>query len=148
MGDTAVADRPIGRYEKPRRTGRRRWWYWTILAAFVVAGVIVAYVGYENLGATPIDPEVSTYNVIDDHTIAFSFTVTRNHPDQAADCIAYALSADGDEAGREEIYVPPSGTSIQLNSRFQTDKRATTVEFYGCSYQVPAYLTKSMPPSG
>lgn len=144
----AVKDLPAGRYGAPKSKRSRRWWYWALLAAFVVVGLVVAYVAYENLGATPIDPEVTTYRVVDDGTVTATFTVDRNHPNQAADCIVYALAGDGSEAGRAEVYVPPSETTIQLSATLRTDKRATTVEFYGCSYQVPSYLTKSMPPSG
>lgn len=144
----AVRDRPAGRYGAPKPKGLRRWRYWALLGAFVLAGLVVAYVGYRNLGATPIDPEVTSYQVIDDHTVGAGFTVDRDHPDRAADCIVYALASDGSEVGRREIYIPPSGTTIELNTEFRTVKRATTVEFYGCSYQVPSYLTKSMPPSG
>ncbi|HVV18831.1 MAG TPA: DUF4307 domain-containing protein [Pseudonocardiaceae bacterium] len=144
----AVRERPAGRYGAPRSTRSRRWWYWALLAVFVVAGTVVAYVAYQNLGANPIDPEVTSYHVVDDGTVTATFTVDRDHPDQAADCIIYALSADGSEVARGEVYVPPSETTIQLSDTLRTDKRATTVEFYGCSYQVPPYLTKSMPPSG
>jgi hypothetical protein len=143
-----VLERPAGRYGAQRKRSSRRWWYWSLLAAFVVAGVVVAYVAYENLGADPFDPEVTAYHVVNDGDVTATFTVDRNHPNQAADCIVYALAADGSEAARGEVYIPPSGTTIQLSTELRTDKRATTVEFYGCSYQVPSYLTKSMPPSG
>jgi hypothetical protein len=144
----AVLTVPEGRYGKPRRRTGSRWRYWAMLGVFVAAGVIVAYVAYVNLGADPIDPEVTNYRVVDDHYVTTDFTVDRDHPNQAADCIVYALSSDGDEAGRIEIYVPPSETTVHLTAGLHTDKRATTVEFYGCSYQVPPYLIKSMPPSG
>jgi hypothetical protein len=144
----AVRQLPVGRYGVPKSKRSRRWWYWAILAAFVAAGVVVAFVAYENLGATPIDPEVTAYHVVDDSDVTATFTVDRNHPNQAADCIVYALAADGSEVARAEVYVPPSETTIQLSTALQTDERATTVEFYGCSYQVPSYLSKSMPPSG
>jgi hypothetical protein len=143
-----VRDLPAGRYGAPKSKRSRRWWYWALLAVFVVAGLVVAYVAYQNLGAGPIDPEVTAYHVVDDGTVTATFTVDRNHPDQAADCIVYALSADGSEVARAEVYVPPSETTISMSTTLRTDKRATTVEFYGCSYQVPPYLTKSMPPSG
>jgi hypothetical protein len=146
--DVTVRELPVGRYGTPRRPRSRRRWYWGLLAAFVVAGLVVAYVAYQNLGTQPINPQVTSYHVVDDHTVTATFTVDRNHPDQAADCIVYALSADGGEAARGEVYVPPSGSTIQLSTTLRTDKRATTIEFYGCSYQVPSYLTKSMPPSG
>ena len=50
---------PAGRYGTVMKRSRRRWVYWSLLGAFIVAGGVVAYVGYENLGATPIDAEVS-----------------------------------------------------------------------------------------
>lgn len=143
-----VRERPAGRYGSERKPRSRRWWYWGLLGVFVAAGVVVAYVAYRNLGSTPIDAEVTSYHVVDDHTVTASFTVDRNHSNQAADCIVYALASDGVEVARAEVYVPPSETTIQLSTELRTDKRATTVEFYGCSYQVPSYLTKSMPPSG
>ncbi|HEX4702829.1 MAG TPA: DUF4307 domain-containing protein [Pseudonocardiaceae bacterium] len=143
-----VSELPAGRYGKPKTRKSRRWWYWSLLLAFIAVGAVVAYVAYQNLGADPIDAEVTTYHVVDDGHVTATFTVQRNHPNQAADCIAYALSSDGDEVARAEIYVPPSETTIELSTGLRTDKRATTVQFYGCSYQVPSYLTKSMPPSG
>jgi hypothetical protein len=144
----AVPTLPAGRYGAVLDPKRRRWIYWSILSAFIVAGLVVAYVGYENLGATPIDAEVSTYNVVNDHQIDVTFTVTRDHPDQAADCIIDAPAANGDEAGRREVYIPAGENVGTLSTELQTDERATTAEFFGCSYQVPAYLSKSMPPSG
>ena len=139
---------PTGRYGAVMKRSRRRWVYWSLLAVFILAGGVVAYVGYENLGATPIDAEVSTYHVVNDHEVDVTYTVIRDHPDQAADCIIDAPAADGSEAGRREVYIPAGGNVGTLSTELQTDERATTAEFYGCSYQVPAYLTKSMPPSG
>jgi hypothetical protein len=143
-----VGTRPAGRYGAPPKAGLRRTRYWVLLGGFVAAGVVIAVVAYRNLGAEPITPALTSYHVTDDHRVTAVFTVDRNDPRRAADCIVFALSADGDEVGRMEAYVPPSGTTVQLTSELRTAKRATTVEFYGCSYQVPSYLTKSMPPSG
>lgn len=144
----AAPGTPADRYGRVMKRSRRRWVYWSLLGVFIVAGGVVAYVGYENLGANPIDAEVSSYHVVSDHEVDVSFTVTRDHPDQAADCILDAPAADGSEVGRREVYVPAGENVGTLSTVLQTDKRATTAEFYGCSYQVPAYLAKSMPPSG
>ncbi|HEX3780738.1 MAG TPA: DUF4307 domain-containing protein [Pseudonocardiaceae bacterium] len=144
----AAPGAPAGRYGAAMSRTRRRWIYWSLLTAFILAGCVVAYFYYENFGADPIDAEVSTYQVVNDHQIDVTFTVTRDHPNQAADCIIDAPAADGSEAGRREVYVPAGGNVGTLSTELQTDERATTAEFYGCSYQVPAYLTKSMPPSG
>lgn len=144
----AVRELPAGRYGSPRGRWSRRRWYWALLAVFVVAGLVVAYVAYQNLGVTPINPQLTAYHVVDDSTVTATFTVDRDQPGRPADCIVYALSADGSEVARGEVYVPRSESTIQLSVKLRTARRATTVEFYGCSYQVPAYLTKSMPPSG
>ena len=139
---------PADRYGTVMKRSRRRWVYWSLLGAFILAGGVVAYVGYQNLGATPIDAEVSSYHIVSDHEVDVTFTVTRDHPDQAADCILDAPAADGSEVGRREVFVPAGENVGTLSTELRTDKRATTAEFYGCSYQVPAYLAKSMPPSG
>lgn len=144
----AVSGLPAGRYGSPGSNRSRRRWYWALLAVFVVAGLVIAYVAYRNLGANPINPQVTKYHVVDDSTVTASFTVDRDHPERPADCIVFALSADGSEVARGEVYVPRSESTIQLSVKLRTVSRATTVEFYGCSYQVPGYLTKSMPPSG
>lgn len=139
---------PPGRYGRSGPRGRSRWKYWAALSVFLVAGVVVAVVGYRNLGSDPIDAEVTSFQVLDDHTVTITFTVDRDHPNQAADCIMRSRSKDGAEAGRGEVYVPPSTTTIQLTTRLRTVRTPTTGEVYGCSYQVPAYLTKSVRPSG
>lgn len=144
----AAPGTPAGRYGTVMSRSRRRWVYWSLLGVFIVAGGVVAYLGYENLGATPIDAEVSTYHVVNDHQVDVTFTVTRDHPERAADCILDAPASDGSEVGRREVYVPAGENVGTLSTSLQTDKRATTAEFYGCSYQVPGYLAKSMPPSG
>jgi hypothetical protein len=142
-----AADRIADRYGKKPRHKRPRWVYWSLLGAFVLAGLVIAYVGYQNLGATPIDAEVASYQVVDDHTVSVTFTVTKDHPERAADCILDTPAASGAEVGRREVFVPPGENGI-LRTTVQTTQRATTAEFFGCSYQVPGYLTKSMPPSG
>ena len=52
---------------------------------------------YENLGASPINPQVTSFKVLDEHTVSATYTVDRDHANQAADCIVYAQSADGSE---------------------------------------------------
>lgn len=148
MASSAVTDRrPAGRYSRAPRK-RSRWTYWGLLAAFVIAGVVVAIVGYDNLGANPIDAQVDAYHVVDDQTVTATLNITRDHPNEAADCIVYAPAADGSEVGRIEVYISPSGSTTTVNATLRTVKRATTVEVYGCSYQVPGYLTRTIRPSG
>jgi hypothetical protein len=132
---------PVGRYGPEVRRKTPRWAYWALLSVFVAAGLVVAYVAYVNLGDGPISTEASSYQVVDDGSIKFSFTVTRDDPSKAADCIVRARSADGDEAGVREVYVPAGGAQRSVDTVVHTSKRAGIVEVYGCSYQVPPYLS-------
>lgn len=134
---------PAGRYgsRAPRRTPR--WVYWSVLSVFVVAGLVVAWVAYGNLGDGPISTESASYTVVDDGAINFSFTVTRDDPGKPADCIVRARAADGDEDGVREVYVPAGGADRTVNTVVHTSKRAVIAEVYGCSYQVPPYLSGS-----
>jgi hypothetical protein len=133
-------ERPVGRYGSREKRRGPRWVYWALLSVFVVAGLVVAYVAYVNLGDGPISTEAASYTVVDDHSIKFSFTVTRDDPAKAADCIVRARSADGDEAGAREVLVPAGGAQRAVDTVVHTSKRAVIAEVYGCSYQVPSYL--------
>lgn len=131
---------PAGRYGSRDQRRGPRWVYWALLGVFVVVGLVVAYVAYVNLGDGPITTEPASYRFVDDHTTQFTFTVTRDDPSKPADCIVRTRSADGDEAGVREVYVPAGGAQRTVDTVVHTSKRAVIVEVYGCSYQVPPYL--------
>lgn len=134
---------PAGRYGSREKSRRPRWVYWSLLSVFVAAGLVVAYVAYVNLGDGPISTESASYTVVDDGAVKFGFTVTRDDPSKAADCIVRARAGDGDEAGVREVYVPAGGAQRTVDTVVHTSKRAVIVEVYGCSYQVPPYLRES-----
>jgi hypothetical protein len=136
-------ERPAGRYGSRERRRAPRWVYWSLLSVFVAAGLVVAYVAYVNLGDGPITTEAASYSVVDDGSIKFGFTVTRDDPSKAVDCVVRARAADGDEAGAREVYVPAGGAQRTVNTVVHTSKRAVIAEVYGCSYQVPPYLRSS-----
>jgi len=48
---------------------------------------------------------------------------------------------DGDEAGRREVLVRPGGDTVRATTVLKTSKPPVTGEVFGCSYQVPAYLS-------
>jgi Domain of unknown function (DUF4307) len=139
---------PVGRYGSRVARKRPRWVYWSLLVVFVVLGLVVAYVGYKNLGTQPIETQPAAYQVIDDGSVKVTFTVRRDDPSKAADCVVRARSADGDEAGRREVYIAPGTGSAAVTTVVHTSKRAVSGEVFGCSHQVPAYLRSSQPPSG
>jgi hypothetical protein len=134
---------PVGRYGSRDRRRAPRWVYWALLGVFVVAGLVVAYVAYVNLGDGPISTEPANYRIVDEHSVEFSFTVTRDDPSKPADCIVRVRAKDGDEAGVREVYVPAGGDQRTVDTVVHTSKRANIVEVYGCSYQVPPYLKDS-----
>ena len=131
---------PVGRYGSRDQRRRPRWVYWVLLSAFVAAGLVVAFVAYGNLGDGPITTEAASYRIVDDATVEFGFTVTRDDPGKPADCIVRVRAKDGDEAGAREVYVPAGGDQRRVDTVVHTSKRANIVEVFGCSYQVPPYL--------
>ncbi|MGH3438227.1 MAG: DUF4307 domain-containing protein [Sciscionella sp.] len=141
----ALADR-YGR--SASRPGRRRWVYWTLLGAFILAGIGVAIAYYRNFGAEPISTQDTGFQILDNHRVRVSFTVTRNDPGRAADCLVRSRDAQGSETGRREVYIPPATDSITVSTVLRTVARASTGESYGCSYHVPPYLSRTSPPSG
>ncbi|GAA0605520.1 DUF4307 domain-containing protein [Kutzneria viridogrisea] len=131
---------PADRYGSRAKPPAPRWLRWAGLALFVALGLVVAVIGYQNLGTQPIETEGVDRQVIDDGSVRISFSVRRDDPAKPADCIVRARSADGDESGRREVYIAPGGTSVTVTTVLHTSKRAVSGEVFGCSYQVPAYL--------
>lgn len=151
MADPIVPDSLADRYGRAggtRARPRKRWVYWSLLAAFILAGVGVTVGYYHNFGPDPITVEDAGFSVVDDHSVRITFTVTRDHPERAADCVVRARDGDGTETGRREVYVPPTDGPATMRTVLRTTERATTGESYGCSYQVPRYLSSSTPPTG
>lgn len=136
---------PEGRYG-PRRDGRRlpgwaaNWAPPVLLALVVAAGLVVAVVGYRNLGPAPIEGTETAFEVLDDHAVRVTFQVVRNEPSRPGVCIVRARSVDGDETGRKEVYVSPGDRSELASTVLRTSRRPVTGEVFGCSYQVPVYL--------
>ncbi|GAB4588841.1 DUF4307 domain-containing protein [Nocardia sp. IFM 10818] len=110
-------------------------------AGVLIAGVIVAYLGYQQYGPKDIEPERIGYTVVDDSTVEVDFKLTRKNPETPVVCYVRALDADGVEVGRREVLVPAStdGT-VRLTTVVKTIERAGAGNIYGCSEKVPAYL--------
>jgi hypothetical protein len=115
---------PEGRYGSRTLTRRRRWAAPVAALLVVLAGLVVAVIGYRNLGSTPV----------------LSLSVIRDDPSQPAACIVRARSRDGEETGRKEVYVPPAAGPIVLTTIVRTSRPPVTADVYGCSLAVPPYL--------
>ena len=148
--DAEDADRAELADRYGRRTPRipRQLRYLVVVVVAVAVGLVIAVVAYGNLGSQPIDAEQTAFDVVDDSTVRVSFSVTRDHPERAADCIIRARAQGGEETGRREVYVPPANGATQQTTSLRTVRRAVTGEVFGCSYTVPGYLSMTRPPSG
>ncbi|MCV7255563.1 DUF4307 domain-containing protein [Mycobacterium hackensackense] len=135
-------DRPAARYGRERlsRSTRRRVAI-GLTALIVTAGVALALVAFNRLGAGDVKGELGGYKLIDNQTVSVTITVTRADPERPVVCIVRARSKDGGEVGRREILVPPSTeTSVQVTTEVKTTKPPAVGDIYGCGTDVPAYL--------
>ncbi|TDV47034.1 DUF4307 domain-containing protein [Actinophytocola oryzae] len=142
-GSTLLEDRYGTR---PKRAGRRTYWVVGVVA-LVVSGV-VAWVGYENFGTAPIETQTTTFANLPGNQLKMTFEVTRDTPERPAVCIVRARVLAGNEGGRKEVYIPPAEGAVTMTTVITSSGEPVTADVFGCSYQVPAYLLKHMPPTG
>jgi len=128
-----------GRRQLPRpSTGR------VILALAVlgvVAGVVVAVIGYQRLGRSDVEGTLAGYRLIDQQTVAVTISVRRSDPSRPVDCIVRVRAKDGSESGRREVLVPPaSETTVQVTTIVKSSQPPAMGDVYGCGADVPGYL--------
>ena len=133
--------RPTDRYGSRRSGKSSRLLVYLLSAAVVLAGIGIAYVGYERFGPKELEGEQISYDAIDDSTMNMTFAVTRKDPSRAVVCIIRARSKDGSETGRREVYIAPSNSgTVQVESTIRTSRPPAIADVYGCSFDVPGYL--------
>ena len=132
--------------KKPRRAGKRV--YWIVGAIALVVSGFVAWIAYQNLGTAPIETQTTRFENLPDNQMRMTFGVTRDTPDRPAVCIVRVRVLDGSEGGRKEVYIPPADGAVTVSTVVTSSGEPVTAEVFGCSYQVPAYLSNHMPPSG
>lgn len=110
----------------------------------VVVGVIGAFFAYQKFAVHEMDAEVTSYEIVDDSQLDVTLKVTRDDPSREAVCIVRARSRDGSETGRREVLVP-SGTegTVLITAPVFTSRDPGMGDLYGCSFDVPEYLTTS-----
>jgi uncharacterized protein DUF4307 len=138
---------PKGRYGSRGRAPARRT-YWLVGAVALVAGGLIAYLAYTNLGSAPIETERTAYENVPGNGMRLSFTVTRDHPERTAVCIVRVRGRDGGEGGRKEVLIPPGETTTSAATIIRSTTEPIVADVFGCSYQVPAYLSTATRPSG
>jgi hypothetical protein len=132
---------PKGRYGtiRPSKTPRWRMWVFTIVA--VVVSSVIAYVAYKNLGTTPIDAERVGFSAKPGDSMEITVDVTRDQPDKPGVCIVRVRDISGAESGRKEILVPAGGESRRMSTVIRSSGTPVTADVFGCSYDVPRYLS-------
>lgn len=137
-----MIDRPTARYGRQRLSRRARRRVAVALTLLIVAaGLGIAFVGYQKLGSSEVEGELSGYRLIDDSTVEVTFGVTRDDPSRPAVCIVRARALDGGEVGRRELLVPPSDrATVQVTIIVKTNRPPVVGDVYGCGADVPEYL--------
>ncbi|MET0233941.1 MAG: DUF4307 domain-containing protein [Kibdelosporangium sp.] len=137
---------PEGRYgSRASAKPAGRWRKWLLPVTGLLLAAAVAYVAYQNLGSAPIEAQRTAFSPAGDSSVRISFTVTRETPSRPAVCVVRARVLDGSEGGRKEVYVPPGVQSISTVIRSAGEP--VTADVFGCSYQVPSYLTSEARPT-
>jgi hypothetical protein len=120
---------------------------WVLAGVGLLLGTAIAYVGYVNLGSPPIDAERTGYSPAGANSIKITFDVTRDSPGKPAVCVVRARVIDGSEGGRKEVYIPPGRSSTTVSTVIKSAGDPVTADVFGCSYQVPEYLSTEAPPT-
>ncbi|EHR63054.1 DUF4307 domain-containing protein [Saccharomonospora cyanea] len=126
------------RTRRPRRRLRGRKAWFAGLATVVVLG-LGSYVAYSQWFATPIDGQRVAFEERPGNAMEITVDVNRDDPSRPAVCIVRVREINGAESGRKELYVPPG--VHRLNTVVRSIGRPVTADVYGCSYDVPEYLS-------
>ncbi|GAB2746624.1 DUF4307 domain-containing protein [Amycolatopsis magusensis] len=132
---------PEGRYGKPKRPAPKRWRTWALSAAGLLVGGAVAVLAYANLGTAPIEGERRLFTELPGDAMEITVDVTRDEPERAGVCIVRVRDITGAESGRREVLVPPGESSTAVKAVIKSRGRPVTADVFGCSYEVPEYLS-------
>jgi len=140
---------PEGRYGTRGGSGRgRRATRIALGIAGALVGLAVAYGGYRVLGDAPIEAQRTGFSDVDPTSMRIMFEVRRDDPARPAVCIVRVLVVDGTEGGRREVFIPPGERSTPMTAVIRSAAQPVTAEVFGCSYQVPPYLSNDLRPTG
>ncbi len=134
---------PSARYGRPPMPAATRHRLVMGLAGLaILLGLGVAVLGYQRFERSTVEGKGGAYDVIDDHTLSLTISVTRKDPAIPVVCIVRAKAIDSDETGRREILIGPSTErTVQVTTTVKSYKRSFSGDVYGCGTTVPPYLT-------
>ena len=140
--DAPLASSRYGRTPMAANTGRRARIALTALA--IAAGLAVAAIGYQRFAGSDVEGKMGAFEVLDDHTVSVTISVTRKNPGTPVVCIVRARSKDGAETGRREILIGPSESkTVQVTTTVASYRQPIMGDIYGCGTDVPPYLEAS-----
>ncbi|MEI5672844.1 MULTISPECIES: DUF4307 domain-containing protein [unclassified Nocardioides] len=123
---TALAER----YGAPAPWRRRV--LWAVSAA--VAAVFLAWLAWTiaDQSTKPVDSDLVSFDVVDEHTA--TAVVDVRVADDATDvsCLLRAFAEDHSVVG-ERAFTPEPGDPNRMEESVRTERRATSVEFLGCT---------------
>ncbi|ACU98153.1 DUF4307 domain-containing protein [Saccharomonospora viridis] len=112
---------------------------WLVGIVAVVTLTLGGYLVYAQFFATPIEGQRVAYTELPGNAMEVTVDVIRDDPARPAVCVVRVRDITGAEGGRKEIYVPP-GVG-RLNTVVQSIEQPVGADVYGCSYDVPEYLS-------
>ncbi|MDA3627328.1 DUF4307 domain-containing protein [Saccharopolyspora oryzae] len=137
-------DRYGARAKKRPRPGLR----WLLFAVVFVVLLGATYVGYQNLGTAPIEGKQVAFEIIDDQSVRIVVEVQRDDPQRPAECVVRSRAKSGLEVGRKEVLIQPADGVTRQETVVRTSSQPATGEVYGCTYNVPEYLSNHLRPTG
>lgn len=144
-------DLPEGRYgsqtSRSRPARRRRWPAWAFAAAGIAVAVVLTYLLYLYVGAKPITAERIGFTEKPGNAMEIDLDVRRDDPGRGVVCIVRVRDRSGAETGRKELYIPPGEASVRTTTIVQSGTPPVTADVFGCSYAVPAYLSRTVRPT-
>ncbi|MEV0945580.1 DUF4307 domain-containing protein [Rhodococcus sp. NPDC049939] len=134
---------PPGRYGTDEKSSRpKRWQIWVLSILVVAIGVTVAVIAFNRFSTPELDSQTTSFDLVNDSRLDVTFTVTRKEPYRDAVCIVRARSRDGSETGRREVYIAEGADqTVKVTAPVYTSRPPGMGGVYGCSFDVPAYLT-------
>ncbi|MFT4086897.1 MAG: DUF4307 domain-containing protein [Gordonia sp. (in: high G+C Gram-positive bacteria)] len=132
---------PRATYPADQSPSSKRRWFLVLSVAVVVAGLGIAYAGYQKFADPDVSGQATGYDLVSNNTVAVQYTVNRNDPSRAVACVVRARDKDGAEVGRREVLIPGDHLQqVQARTEVRTSAPAVIGEVFGCTANPPAYL--------
>ncbi|WP_290061443.1 DUF4307 domain-containing protein [Amycolatopsis solani] len=138
---TAAPVLPEGRYGSRGAKPSRRWRRWLFLAIALLVSGVITWVAYVNLGAAPIDAERVAFSAKPGNAMEITINVTRDDNSKPGVCIVRARDKTGAESGRKELLVPAGAKYSRMSTTIKSIGVPVTADVFGCSYDIPRYLS-------